>query len=115
MSKYHNEKIAIDGMIFDSQKEGRRYCEQRLLEKAGEISKLRRQERFCLIPSIEGRNGKVKQRAAYYVADFSYYEKVKDGWSFVVEDVKSPATRTDLYKLKKKLMYWRHGIEIREV
>ena len=40
----------------------------------------------------------------------------QDGrWVRVVEDVKSPATRTGVYAIKKKLMLERFGIEIEEV
>ena len=50
MSKYHSKKITIDGMTFDSQKEYKRWCELRLLEKAGEITNLQRQVPFEVIP-----------------------------------------------------------------
>ena len=51
MSKYHARKITRDGETFDSQKEYRRWCELKLLERAGEIQGLRRQERIELIPA----------------------------------------------------------------
>ena len=66
--------------------------------------------RYTLIPA-QRQSGKVVERAATYIADFVYTENGKT----VVEDVKSPATRTDVYKLKKKLMLYKFGIEIREV
>jgi hypothetical protein len=47
---------------------------------------------------------------ATYVADFVYDE---DG-ATIVEDFKSPASRTPLYRLKKRLMWAVHGIDIRE-
>ena len=115
MNKYGNRKTEIDGIMFDSIKEGNRYKELKLMQKAGVIKNLRLQQKFCLIPTIEGSRGGVKQRATYYIADFVYLEKTDGNWKMVVEDVKSPATKTAAYKLKKKLMYWRHGIEIREV
>lgn len=96
-------------MTFDSKKELLRYRELKMLEKAGMIKNLERQVPFQIIPS-HSENGRVVERAVKYVADFTYYENGE----FVVEDVKSPATRTDVYKLKKKLMLHVHGIRVRE-
>ena len=115
MNKYNARKTAVDGQMFDSQKEANRYAELKLMQRAGLIKDLRLQQKFCLIPTIEGARGGIRQRATYYIADFVYWEKRGDCWTRVVEDVKSPATKTSTYKLKKKLMLWRHGIEIREV
>ena len=111
MSKYGNRKTTVDGVTYDSAKEARRGVELRLMERAGLISDLCAQVRYTLIPA-QRRDGKVVERAATYVADFVY--KDSNG-ATVVEDVKSPATRTDVYKLKKKLMLWRFGIEVKEV
>ena len=94
----------------------------KLMESAGMIHGLTRQKKYVLIPAqrepdTEGkRGGKVKgkllERECAYYADFTYYDK--DGRE-VVEDVKSPATRTEQYKIKKKLMLYVHGIQIVEV
>lgn len=109
-SKYHNRKTTHDGQTFDSQKEARRWAELRLLEKAGEITQLSRQTVFELVPNqIE--NGKVVERKVTYKADFTYLEN----GHYVCEDVKSEATKTPVYRLKKKLMRYVHGIEIKEV
>jgi hypothetical protein len=106
-SKYHNKVVHINGMKFDSRKEARRYAELLWLEKAGEIRDLQRQVKFELIPK-QG-----SERACYYKADFVYYELDKEGrWQFIVED--SKGARTDVYKIKRKLMMWRHNIKIRE-
>lgn len=108
--KYRNHKTTVDGVTYDSAKEARRAAELRLLERAGQITNLRRQVQFELIPS-QKRNGKVIERPATYTADFVYME----GDEMVVEDVKSPATRTPQYILKRKLMLWEYGIVVREV
>ena len=50
-NKFSNQKVTIDGETFDSKREAKRYCELKLLERAGEIRHLRRQEKFLLIPS----------------------------------------------------------------
>ena len=110
-SKYHSRKVTVDGETFDSQKEYMRWCELKLLERAGEITNLRRQVKFELIPSQKDERGRVIERACYYIADFVYLRDMVA----VVEDVKSPATRTDVYKIKKKLMLERKHIRIQEV
>lgn len=103
MSKYRAKPTVIDGIRFASRKEAQRYTELKLLERAGAISELRLQVPYELIPK-HGR-----ERAIKYIADFVYNE---DGQT-IVEDVKG--YRTDVYKLKRRLMYERYGIEIREV
>ena len=103
-SKYHNRKVTVDGITFDSVKEASRWQELRLLEKAGEIVGLNRQQKIELIPKTK------LYRAVSYVCDFVYFDK-RTGKT-VYEDTKG--MKTDVYKLKKKLLYWRHGIEILE-
>lgn len=107
MNKFQAKKITIDGQEFDSHKEARRYGELRLMERAGIIRDLKRQEEFELIPKCG------KERPARYHADFSYIDC--ETGKKVVEDVKSKATKTKDYILRRKLMNWVHGIEIREV
>ena len=104
-SKYHNKRVTVDGITFDSIKEADRWRELRLMEQAGEIVGLVRQVRIELIPKTK------LYRAISYVADFVYFDK-RTGKT-VYEDVKG--MKTDVYKLKKKLLYWRHGIEVNEV
>lgn len=95
-------KETVDGIKFASKKEASRYRQLVLLEKAKAIQDLKLQVAFPLIRrSRWGREIK-------YVADFTYYE---DG-VLVVEDTKG--FRTDVYKLKKRLMGELYGIEIRE-
>lgn len=107
MAKYHNRKVTRDGETFDSVKEYRRFCELRLLERAGAVTDLRRQVKFELIPA-QRIDGKVVERACSYVADFVYTENGQQ----VVEDAKG--MRTQEYRLKRKLMLYIHGIRIRE-
>lgn len=110
MNKYGNRKTMIDGITFDSAKEAQRWAELKLLERAGQIFELQRQVPFVLVPKQE-RDGKVIERPVVYRADFVYTENGKE----VVEDVKSTATKTKEYILKRKLMLWEYGIQIREV
>lgn len=107
-SKYRNEKTEVDGIVFDSRKEAKRYRELKLLEKAGEITDLRLQVKYELVPAIY-EYGVCVQRTVNYVADFVYKENGEE----IVEDVKG--MKTEVYRIKKKLMRWRYGIEIREV
>ena len=102
-SKYGNRRITVGGETFDSQREYQRWCELKLLERAGRISGLQRQVSFELIPKQVG------ERACNYVADFVYRDA--DG-TMVVEDAKG--MKTDVYKIKKKLMLYVHGIQIKE-
>ena len=108
MQKYGNRKIIRDGIEFDSIKECQRYCELKLMQRAGVISDLKMQVPFELIPT-QRIDGKVVERATNYIADFVYQQ---DGQK-VVEDTKG--FRTKDYILKRKLMLWIHGIRIREV
>lgn len=113
-----------DGEVFDSEREYRRWCDLKLLEKAGEIYGLERQVKFILIPAQHEYTGKVYQRGknkglpkpgrllereVSYVADFVYYT---DDYEMVVEDCKG--MRTKDYVIKRKLMLWRHNIRIKE-
>ena len=112
MSKYRNQKTTLDGVTFDSRKEAERWAELKLLERAGEISFLQRQVNFTLIPK-QTRDGKVIERPVTYKADFTYRDN--ESGLDVVEDVKSQATKTREYIIKRKLMLWEYGIEIKEV
>lgn len=123
-NKYHNKKITIDGVTFDSKKEARRFQELKILEKAGQISKLERQVKFTLIPAQRepdtigargGRKpGKLIERECAYFADFAYIEKQENGEKVVVvEDTKG--MKTPEYIIKRKLMLYRFGIRIREI
>ena len=109
MSKYHNRKIVREGETYDSVKEYRRAKELELLEKSGAIKDLKRQVRFEIIPPQRGEDGKVAERAVTYVADFVYFEDGK----LIVEDTKG--FRTKDYIIKRKLMRYLLGINIREV
>lgn len=107
-NKYGNRKTTVDGVTYDSAKEARRGAELRLLERAGEITDLHRQVKYELLPA-QRRGGRVVERPVSYVADFVYKENGEE----VVEDTKG--MRTKEYIIKRKLMLWQYGIQIREV
>jgi hypothetical protein len=103
-NKYHNKWVEVDGIKFPSIKEAERWKTLRLMERAGEIVGLNRQVKIELVPKSN------LFRAVYYVADFVYFDK-RTGKT-VYEDSKGMKTKE--YLLKRKLLYWRHGIEITE-
>ena len=124
-SKYYNVKTrALDGTVFDSHKEARRWDELLLLQRAGEISDLQRQVRYELIPAqyqtyerYSKRGERLKdgvrllERKVEYVADFVY--TIAETGENIVEDTKGVKTKD--YILKRKLMLAVHGIRIKEV
>ena len=107
MSKYKNKKVVYKDMKFDSKKEYLRYLVLEDMQRKGEISELKTQVPFVLVPPFQ-LNGK-KYKGIRYIADFVYK---KDG-KVIVEDTKGYCT--DVYKIKRKLMAYIHKIEIKEV
>jgi len=100
-SKYGNVKKIVDGLKFDSTREANRFSELMLKHKSGLISKPILQYEFKLV-------------GCSYVCDFLYLDYEKK--CFVVEDVKSEATRKiSTYIIKKKQMKQLFNIEINEV
>ena len=110
MSKYKAIKTDVDGITFASRKEANRYAELKLLEKAGVIKDLQLQRVFTLIGEQRDKNGKILEHPVKYIADFVY--KNQNGET-VVEDAKG--MKTDVYKIKRKLMLSIYGIRIQEV
>lgn len=106
--KYSARKAEVDGHVFDSRAEGRRYQELRILEAAGEISDLTLQPEFVLQEAFLYRGQ--RERAIKYRGDFQYLENGQ----VVVEDVKGYAP--EVFKLKAKLFRARYPhIELRIV
>lgn len=107
-TKFHNVKVEIDGHRFDSKREGARYRELKLMEKAGMIRNLRLQVPFPLMVNQE--------LVCKYVADFTYDEEIEwaagKSWQPIVEDVKG--MKTAIYQIKKKLLRAIYGTTIRE-
>ena len=108
MNKYGARKTTVDGITFDSAREASRWCQLRLMERAGELWSLSRQVPFRLVPAEKGPDGR-KLRELRYIADFVY--KDVRGWH--VED--SKGFRTKEYQLKKRLMWHYYGIKVEEV
>lgn len=105
-NKFSNQK----GTGRASNKETRRAQHLQTLQSAGLISDLREQVDFELIPAQRDDAGKLLEKACVYRADFTYND---DQGKPHVEDAKG--MRTNVYKIKRKLMLQVHGIRIEEV
>lgn len=90
----------INGITFDSTREARRYQDLDLMQRAGQITELRRQIAYPIFIN--------DKKICDWFADFVY---VKDGIR-VIEDSKGWAT--DVYKLKKKMVEAMYSIKILE-
>lgn len=99
------ERRTVDGIVFDSGKEAKRYAQLCLMEKAGAISDLEVQAEFRV--AING------QPYCKFTPDFLYRENGK----IVAEDVKSSGTAQDAaYKLRIKAARLAYpNVEFREV
>lgn len=113
-SKFRNKRTEVDGIKFDSKKEANRYKVLFDMNAKGEIKGLELQPRYELYGPegvLRGESGRVIK----YVGDFKYIQTDDDGIEYIViEDVKSPATKTAVYQLKKAIMR-NMGYEITEV
>ena len=128
MSKYGNTKCQYMGIVFDSKHEMERYRDLYMMQRAGEITDLRTQVPYLLIPpqfddavAVEladlpagekkkKKKPKLLERKCEYIADFVYRDS--DG-RLVVEDAKG--VRTKEYLIKRKLMLYMHKIRVIEV
>ena len=99
--KYGNKAMEVGGHKFDSRKEARFFLQ---LQQDPTVKSIQTQVVFELIPKQKG------ERACSYKADFVV--EYHDGRT-VVYDVKG--MKTDVYRIKRKLMLWVHGITIQEV
>ena len=127
--KYGNNKIKNAFGTYDSELEYARFIFLSNRQKEGEISGLRRQVEYLLIPAQYGteiRHLKTKdkevrvllERPCSYIADFVYERNGKT----IVEDCKGEdkkykgkrfSTETAAFKIKKKLMLYIHNIQIK--
>lgn len=103
MSKYGNIPQRVDGIFFHSKKEARHYKVLKAMQQAGIIRDLETQPKFKL--DING------VHICNYFADFRYFDLELD--REVIVDVKG--VKTQVYKLKKRLMLAIHDIEVEEI
>ena len=121
--KYNASKTTIDGIIFDSRKEAKRYLFLKDLERSGDISNLHRQVTYELLPAVTEQviihlKTKLKsairtlQRSITYRADFVY---CRDG-KVITEDVKaSPKMIPADFKIKEKLFFYKYKYRITKI
>jgi hypothetical protein len=111
-SKYGVARVqdrTMNGIVFDSRAEMRRYQELLWMEKAGEIRDIELQPEYVLVyPFVY--KGK-RFRGLKYVADFRYWTVPKATGAhifgeLVVEDVKGVAT--PLYRAKLQMLLTRY-------
>ena len=119
--KYGNTKIKNAYGTYDSQLEYARFIFLSNREKEGEITNLRRQVEYLLIPAQYGTEIKhlktkdkevrvLLERSCSYIADFVYERNGET----IVEDCKgSKYIITADFKIKKKLMLWVHQIQVK--
>lgn len=125
-SKYYNKKVVVDGIEFDSKKEGQRYRELSLMQRAGKISGLRLQVPFELVPNqyetvtvqLKTKTKQVEklvERKIEYIADFVYTDLETN--ETVVEDVKGykQGGAYAVFQIKRKLMLYIYGIKVKEI
>ena len=98
-AKFGNVKTEVDGVLFDSKKEARRYVELKLMVRAGLIRDLECQPKFPICVN--------NVTVSKYIADFQYIENGQT----IVEDVKG--VQTPIFRLKAKLVKAIYGIEVR--
>lgn len=100
-SKFNNKITYVDGIKFDSKAEADRYCELKLMERAGLIKIIKLQPVFELQAAYIDKAGH-KHRAINYIADFMYLDL--ENREVIVEDVKGgKATATQAFKNKMKM------------
>lgn len=131
-NKLHAEKVSVDGIMFDSKREAKRYCELKMLLRAGEISKLELQKEFVLLPPQydkpteyfqrgekkgQPKQGKLLERGVSYFADFCYIDNKSE--EFVVEDAKGyrdpSSAEYAKFVLKRKMLLYFYGIKVKEI
>jgi hypothetical protein len=96
----------LDGIVFDSASEMRRYAQLKLMEKAGLIDSLERQ-----VPYPVYINGNL---VTTYHADFRWRDIAKN--VIQVEDVKSPGTKLERdYRLRRRCVEAYYGIRVHEI
>ena len=107
---------------FDSRSEYERYLVLLDMEQNGLITDLKRQVTYELLPKQTKKVRKelktkvkevvkVVERPMQYTCDFTYYDK--DG-EFIAEEFKGSKWNVDeAVRIKKKLLYYFHGIELK--
>jgi hypothetical protein len=111
-SKYHADRVNADGMTFDSKAEWRRWCDLRLLERAGRISHLERQVPYELAPAVRLEGSHRMKPAIRLFVDFRYLDESTG--KLVLEDTKCVATaEKEAFRIKLHLLKSVHGLDLK--
>jgi len=120
--RFKPKKVENEYGVFDSKSEYERYLLLLDMERNGLITDLKRQVTYELLPQQtkvvrKALKTKVKEvvkvveQDMKYTCDFTYYDK--DG-EFIAEEFKgSRYCIDDSIRIKKKLLYYMHGIELK--
>lgn len=120
--RFKPKKVENEYGVFDSKSEYERYLLLLDMERNGLITDLKRQVTYELLPQQtkvvrKALKTKVKEvvkvaeQDMKYTCDFTYYDK--DG-EFIAEEFKgSRYCIDDSIRIKKKLLYYVHGIELK--
>ena len=120
--RFKPQKVENEYGAFDSKSEYERYLLLLDMERNGLITDLKRQVTYELLPQqtkVVRKQLKTKikdvikivERPMTYTCDFTYYDK--DG-EFIAEEHKGSKWNVDeAVRIKKKLLYYFHGIELK--
>lgn len=101
MSKYHSQKIVVDGITFDSKDEAKYYEYLKLMKAKGKIQNFELQPEYELIPKFK-KHGKTYRKMTYTPDFLIYY---LDGSTELI-DVKGFSTQQG--ELRKKLFDYKY-------
>ena len=107
-NKYRAVRTVVDGLTFDSKKEATYFSLLRLRERSGLIRNLERQPVF----ELHAPSGEV---IGQYRGDMRFEELFHGRWRSITIDVKSKATRTALYRWKRRHVMAEYRVLITEV
>lgn len=102
-NKFGAKRVELDGHVFDSKIEAKRYQDLKLVEKIGQLNDLKVHTRWPL--SVGG------ILIGHYESDFDYSDSAVD--HRVVEDVKG--CKTPLYLWKRRHFEAQYGFAITEI
>lgn len=129
--KFNNKKVETPDGVFDSKGEWQRWLFLKDAERRGLIRNLKRQVRYTLLPAqyreevihLKTKDKvvrRVAEREVTYTADFVYeiprttpIDGLCGVYETVVEDFKG--FPNDRWPIKKAMMRYFHGVEVREV
>lgn len=117
-SKYHNIKMEVNGIKFDSAKEAKKYSELMLLLETGEIRNLQLQRQYTLQEGYVTPQGE-RVKPIKYIADFAYERSAgKDTYGYEIwlpVTLDTKGVKTDVYRMKAKMFLAKYGYPITEV